>query len=60
MKMPKMPETLYVKQEDDGDDTYFVASDDAGDLVEPGVAVFAAEYKLVRNGVVIETTVTVK
>lgn len=59
---PKFPETLFVKQEQDGGDTYLVASGDASDLAEKDVAIPAAEYKLVRPGVVIETktTVTVK
>jgi hypothetical protein len=51
------PETLFVKEEDDGEDgRFFVASEDAGDHAERGVAVPAAEYRLVRAGVVVETT----
>jgi hypothetical protein len=56
----KFPETLYAVQEQDGDTTYLLTSSDPGDLVEVGVAVPAAEYKLVRAGVVIETTVAVR
>lgn len=51
------PETIFVKQEDNGDgDRFLVAEEDVGDLTERGVAVPAAEYRLVRAGVVIETT----
>lgn len=61
-KFPNFPATLYVKQEQDGDDSYLIASGNPSDLVELGVAVPAAEYQLVRAGVVIEaeTKVTVK
>jgi len=55
------PETLFVKEEDDGDGgTFHIAAADPGDLAEMGVAVPAAEYRLVRAGVVIETKVTVR
>lgn len=58
--MKKFPATLYVVQENQGDETYLVASADPSDLAEKGVAIMAAEYKLVRNGVVISTEVKVK
>lgn len=63
--MPKQvktnfPETIYVKVEKDGDDEFLISSANAADLVDPGVAVMAAEYKLVRAGVVIEQIVSVK
>ena len=60
MKTPKFPKTVYVVQERDGNTTYLVASGDPGDLAEKGVAILAAEYQLVREGVVIETEVKVK
>jgi hypothetical protein len=56
----KFPETLYVHEERDGNDTFLVAAADPSEHVEVGVAVPAAEYKLVRAGVVIEAQVTVK
>lgn len=56
----KFPETLYVKQEHDGDETYIVAAATPGALAETGVAVPAAVYELVRAGVVIETKVEVR
>lgn len=60
VKFPKFPKTLYVVQQRDGDDIYFIASGNATDLAEKGVAIPAAEYQLVRSGVVIETEVKVK
>ena len=62
--MPKQietsfPEMIFVKQENDGDDVYLVASMDPSDLAEKGVAVPAAEYVLKRAGVVIEEKVVV-
>lgn len=60
VKFPNFPTTLYVKQEQDGDSSYIIASGDPSDLAEQGVAVPAAEYKLVQAGVVIETEVKVK
>lgn len=56
----KFPETIFVKQEQDGDDAYLLASADPSDLMERNVAVLAAEYKLVRAGVVIESKVVVR
>ena len=63
-QFPKVefPEALYVKIEDDGEgDTFPVAAAAPGDLLD-GIdeAVMAAEYRLVRVGVVIETKVTVR
>ena len=58
----KFPETLYVTMEDDGDGEMFpVSAADPGQLLNvTGEAVMAAEYRLVRAGVVIETKVTVR
>jgi hypothetical protein len=60
VKFPKFPKKIYVKVEQDGDETYLVASEDPSDLMEKGVAVPAAEFSLSREGVVIEESVTVK
>ena len=52
------PETLFVKEEDDGDGgTFHIASADPGELAEMGVAVLAAEYRLARAGIVIKTEI---
>lgn len=53
---PAFPETIFVKQENEGDDAYLIADADAGGLTERGIAVPAAEYRLVRVGVVVEAT----
>ena len=63
-QFPKVefPETLYVKIEDDGEGgTFPTAAAAPGDLLDGvGEAVMAAENKLVRAGVVIETEVKVR
>lgn len=53
---PTFPETVFAVQDGEGDDTYPIADADAGSLAERGVAVPAAEYRLVRVGVVVEKT----
>lgn len=58
--MKAYPKKIYVVQEKDGDETYLVASEDAGTLAEKGVAVPAAEYVLFRAGVVIEAKIRVR
>lgn len=57
--MKKFPKKLYVVREQDGEASYLVANEDPGSFVEVGVAVEAAEYALVRPGVIIEAEVKV-
>lgn len=59
MKAIKYPKVLYVTQQEDGDDSFFLCGTPS-ELAEKGVAVPAAEYRFVREGVVIETNVRVK
>lgn len=50
---PKFPETIYAAVDGDG---FLTAYAEAGELAERGIAVPAAEYRLVRVGVVVEST----
>jgi hypothetical protein len=61
IEQTNFPETIFAKEENDEGNRFLVVSADPSDLLaERGVAVPAAEYKLVRAGVVIESTVTVR
>lgn len=56
----KFPKTLYVVQESDRDGSKWLnANADPSAYAVPGEAVKAAEYKLVREGVVISADVKV-
>ena len=57
----KLPKTIYVKQEQDGKVTYFVADDDLRGLAEVGEKIRIGVYTLARlediEGAVKRTTV---
>lgn len=52
----KFPKTLYVKIEEDGDTSYFVADADASPLAEQGEKIRIATYELVDTHSVILVT----
>jgi hypothetical protein len=45
----KHPEIIYIKKEQEGNETYFVASEDTADLAEMNTAVLVSIYKLVST-----------
>lgn len=44
------PKTIYVKREEDGSDTYFIADNNVNVMVEMGETVKVAKYSLVETG----------
>lgn len=58
MATPTLPRTLYIKEEQDGDTTYFCASEDVDDLVGMGDTETIGTYVLTHankfKGVVVK------
>jgi len=46
-KVKKLPKTLFVKREEDGDTHYFVADEEINSLVDMSGKVWVGTYKLV-------------
>jgi len=60
MKKPKFPKTIYVKQEQDGDDWFLIAGSDPGAISESEGTIIVGKYKLEAEVKLINKTEVIK